>query len=68
VATVSMSGGINMPMWQRLPSRNLSFQSAEILTVTECLQHTNLSSYLDRSVRLTGLFWNDLCIPIPTMP
>jgi hypothetical protein len=54
VATVSTSGGINMPMWQRLPSRNLSFQSAEILTVTECLQHTNLSSYLDRSVRLTG--------------
>jgi hypothetical protein len=54
VATVSTSGGINMPMWQRLPSRNLSFQSAEILTVTECLQHTNLSVYADRSVRVTG--------------
>jgi hypothetical protein len=52
IATVSTSGGIHLPMWQRLPSRNLSFQSAEILTVTECLQHVPL--YAERSVRVTG--------------
>jgi hypothetical protein len=52
IATVSTSGGIHLPMWQRLPSRNLSFQSAEILTVTECLQHFPL--YAERSVRVTG--------------
>jgi hypothetical protein len=44
---------MNLPMWQRLPSRNLSFQSAEILTVTECSLE-NLSLYANRSVRVTG--------------
>jgi hypothetical protein len=53
IATVSTSGGgIHLPMWQRLPSRNLSFPSAEILIVTECLQHLPL--YVERYVRVAG--------------
>ena len=40
--------------WQRrLPSYNLSFGSAEILTVTECVQHADL--YNGQSVRVTGI-------------
>ena len=40
--------------WQRrLPSYNLSFGSAEILTVTECLQYADL--YRGHSVRVTGI-------------
>lgn len=41
------------PYWERLPSRNLSFGSAEILTVTECLVHSTL--YQNKPVRVTGL-------------
>lgn len=49
---VGVSGGINLPVWQRLPSRNLSFGSAEILTVAECFRHASL--FCDKSVRITG--------------
>jgi hypothetical protein len=43
----------NLEYWERLPSRNLSFGSAEILTVDECLTHASL--YQQRAVRVTGL-------------
>jgi hypothetical protein len=39
--------------WQRLPSQNLTFGPAEILTVDECIAHASL--YRGRSVRITGL-------------
>ena len=38
---------------KRLPSQQVSFGSAEVLTVAECLQHGNL--YQNRSVRVTGI-------------
>lgn len=38
--------------WERLPSRNLSLGSAEILTVDECVRHSAL--YQGRAVRVTG--------------
>lgn len=41
-----------LPLWQRLPSRNLTFGPAEILTVEEFAQHGHL--YVGRSVRVTG--------------
>lgn len=37
---------------ERLPSRNVSFGSAEILTVSELRKH--VSHYVDQSVRITG--------------
>jgi hypothetical protein len=40
------------PYWKRLPSLNLSFSSAEILTVSEYLQHC--SAFCNKSVRITG--------------
>jgi hypothetical protein len=43
----------NLEYWERLPSHNLSFGSAEILTVDECLTHASL--YQQRAVRVTGL-------------
>jgi hypothetical protein len=43
----------NVPQWQRLPSRTCSFESAEILTVTEACRHAAL--YVDKSVRITGV-------------
>jgi hypothetical protein len=43
----------NISYWERMPSRTLTFGPAEILTVTECIQHAAL--YIDRSVRVTGL-------------
>lgn len=39
-----------IPLWQRLPSRLLSFGPAEIMTVSECLQ-----SHSFPSVRTTGI-------------
>lgn len=38
--------------WQRLPSKNLTFGSAEILTVEECIKYRVL--YRGRPVRVTG--------------
>jgi hypothetical protein len=38
--------------WERLPSKNLSQESAEILTVDECVKHSAM--YRGRSVRVTG--------------
>lgn len=38
--------------WERLPSKNLSFGPAEILTVDECVRHAEL--YCNKSVRVTG--------------
>lgn len=43
---------VSLPQWQRLPSRSISFGSAEILTVPECYRH--FKTYLGRSVRVTG--------------
>jgi Telomere-capping, CST complex subunit len=45
--------GTNVPQWQRLPSRTCSFESAEILTVTEACRYAAL--YRDKSVRITGV-------------
>lgn len=45
--------------WERLPSRNLSFTSAEVLTITECLKEGQSIAKLycgqGRSVRITGI-------------
>jgi single-stranded DNA-binding protein len=38
--------------WERLPSKNLTFGSAEILTVEECIKYRDL--YKGRAVRVTG--------------
>ena len=47
------------PYWERLPSRNVSFTSAEILTITECLKEDQYIAKLyyeeGRSVRVTGI-------------
>jgi hypothetical protein len=48
------------PMWQRLPVLNLSF-SRPVLTVTECLQHNNLSVFVDRSRPRDGLYSGTIC-------
>ena len=45
--------GEKEPAVERLPSRNVSFGSAEILSVEELRQHASL--YNDRSVRITGV-------------
>lgn len=45
--------GEKEPAVERLPSRNVSFGSAEILSVEELRQHAAL--YSDRSVRITGV-------------
>lgn len=45
---------ISLPPWQRLPSRNLSFGSAEILSVTECVRFA-AALYQGRSIRCTGV-------------
>ncbi len=39
--------------WERLPSNNLTFGSAEILTVEECVKYKDF--YRGRAVRVTGL-------------
>jgi hypothetical protein len=49
-ATITASS-INLPQWQRLPSKNLSFGSCEILSVKECMNHGE--SF--KSVRVTGV-------------
>ncbi len=43
--------------WERLPSRNVSFTPAEILTVTECLNDEIAKLYCEQghSVRITGI-------------
>jgi hypothetical protein len=40
--------------WQRLPSQNLSFGSAEILSISECVQHSPLYFAQKVSIRCTG--------------
>lgn len=45
----------SLPLWERLPSRNLSFGSAEMLSVTECIQHAALYNAHGRSIRCTGV-------------
>jgi hypothetical protein len=52
-ATATNVSSTYTPYWERMPSRSLSFGSAEILTVTECLEHAAL--YHNLSVRVTGL-------------
>lgn len=48
--------------WERLPSRNVSFSPAEVLTISECIkdQHRIAKLYYQkgRSVRITGLLTN----------
>ena len=46
---------ISLPPWQRLPSRNLSFGSAEILSITECVRGGAAALYQGRSIRCTGV-------------
>lgn len=45
--------------WERLPSRNISFAPAEVLTITECLREHQAIARLycqeGRSVRITGM-------------
>ena len=43
----------DLPQWQRLPSRHLSFGSAEILTIPECAQYLR-SDQAAKSVSVTG--------------
>lgn len=47
------STSVDLPQWQRLASQNISIGSAEILTVSECAQHSTM--YMGRSVRVIGL-------------
>ena len=51
--TEKQTFGEKEPAVERLPSRNVSFGSAEILTVTELRKHASL--YMDQSVRITGV-------------
>ena len=60
-ATNTSSSSTHTPYWERLPSRNVSFGSAEILTVTECIEHAPL--YENRSVRVTGLVHHRSFLP-----
>ena len=53
--TYSGPMSISLQPWQRLPSQNLSFGSAEILSVTECVQHAKLYHSHGRSIRCTGI-------------
>lgn len=46
----SLKLSVNLPRWERLPSHNLSFGSAEIVTVAECVSHMDTL----KSVRTTG--------------
>ncbi len=57
LSTGTTSSGTPTPntglaFWERLPSKNLSFGSAEILTVDECVKHS--AFYHGRHVRVTG--------------
>jgi len=63
--TTSYSGpiSVSLPPWQRLPSQNLSFGAAEILSVTECLQHAKLYHMHGRSIRCTGVIQEVLTHP-----
>jgi hypothetical protein len=51
---------ISLQPWQRLPSQSLSFGSAEILSVTECVQHAALYHQHGRSMRCTGAIQESL--------
>lgn len=46
---------VSLPPWQRLPTQSLSFGSAEILSVAECLRHAHLYHEHGRSIRCTGI-------------
>ena len=46
--------GSSTTYWQRLPSQSFSFESAEILTVQECVTHAAI--YRNKAIRTTGLF------------
>jgi hypothetical protein len=59
--TATGGGGADVPYWERLPSRNLSFGPAEILTVTECIDHASL--YRGRCVRVTGILHRRSYLP-----
>lgn len=61
IVTTASSSSTYTPYWERMPSRCLSFGSAEILTVTECLDHASL--YRNRSVRVTGLVHHRSFLP-----
>lgn len=50
--TTPTTPNTGLAFWERLPSKNLSFGSAEILTVDECVRHSAL--YQGRAVRVTG--------------
>lgn len=50
---VSSKPSGDLEYWERLPSRNLSFGSAEVLTVDECIKHASV--YKNRAVRVTGI-------------
>ena len=50
-STTSSTSDLNY--WQRLPTQTISFGSAEILSVEECITHTSL--YKGRSIRTTGI-------------
>ena len=46
---------ISLQPWERLPSQNLSFGSAEILSIAECVEHAKLYHQQGMSVRCTGI-------------
>lgn len=46
---------ISLQPWQRLPTQSLSFGSAEILSISECLEHAQLYHQHGRSIRCTGI-------------
>lgn len=51
---------ISLQPWQRLPSQTLSFGSAEILSVSECVQHAALYHQHGCSIRCTGAIQESL--------
>jgi hypothetical protein len=48
-----MAMSVPLPLWKRLPSNTISYESAEILTVSEVCRHGFL--YSKRSIRTTGV-------------
>ena len=54
IATSTEPISLELPLWKRLPSRTISFGSAEILSVLEFAKNTQTNT-LPASVRLTGV-------------
>ncbi|OEU14795.1 hypothetical protein FRACYDRAFT_241349 [Fragilariopsis cylindrus CCMP1102] len=54
----------DLAFWERLPSRTISFGAAEILTVTECIQHSKLYYDQNCSIRVTGLLQHRCFLPL----